>query len=85
MEQYAERYLIEFASIILDYLLLYIGDPTRYRNWLQKHEYIQLIKEVKSEMTSGAIEGWNFILKESDHKQQRLRPDIFLQRVFHCY
>ena len=32
-------------------------------------------------MTSGAIEGWNFILKESDHKQQRLRPDVFLSSV----
>ena len=34
--------------------------------------YIQLIEEVKSERTSGAIEGWNLILKQNDHKQQCL-------------
>ena len=34
--------------------------------------YIQLIEEVKSERTSGAIEGCNLILKRNDHKQQRL-------------
>ena len=44
--------------------------------------YIQLIEEVKSDRTSGAIEGWNFILKQNDHQQQRLRPDIFLVRHF---
>ena len=34
--------------------------------------YIQLIEEVKSERTNGAIEGWNLILKQNDHKQQCL-------------
>ena len=43
---------------------------------------MQLIEEVKSERTSGAIEGWNLILKHSDHKQHRLRPDVFLAKHF---
>lgn len=31
-----------------------------------------------SERTSGAVEGWNRILKCIDHPRHRLRPDVFI-------
>lgn len=40
---------------------------------------MQLQKEVKNERTNGAIEAWNFILKQVDHKIHRLRPDVFIK------
>ena len=29
--------------------------------------------------TSGTVEAWNFILKQQDHPQHRLRPDVFIK------
>lgn len=38
--------------------------------------------EVQKNRTSGPIEAWNYIIKQCDHKEHRLRPDIFLSRHF---
>ncbi len=32
--------------------------------------------------TSGTIEAWNFILKQTDHPKHRLRPDVFVTQHF---
>ena len=31
-------------------------------------------------MTSGTIEAWNFILKNIDHPQKHIQPDVFIKQ-----
>ena len=38
------------------------------------------MEDLKKERTTGPIEGWNFILKRTDHPVCRLRPDVFVSQ-----
>lgn len=40
------------------------------------------IHEVVAERTTGATEAWNRILKQTDHRKHRLRPDVFIKEHY---
>ena len=39
-------------------------------------------EDIRKQRTSGAIEAWNLILKQMDHKKHRLRPDVFIKQHY---
>ena len=53
-----------------------------YTKWLCYAVILCYLQAVHDERTSGTIEGWNYILKRTDHVVHRQRPDVFLRAHF---